>query len=340
MGVAAYRFTYGLAGALASAALVLPAQADDADLSAQVKMLQDEIASQQQAILAQQQKLQELEKRISEQPRVTGNAALATLRGAGKPGASNAAPQQVSQDQQQTQTQQPVGQAPAEERPQVQTLSDLGGVLSRHGQMTLEPTFEYDNSQFNQLFFSGLEVVNAVFIGGLNATNARRNTLTAGLNGRYGITDYLEANLRVPYVYRTDRQSTGVNTNTLNQNVEGNGIGDVEFGVHYQINRPQNGGAYYVGNLRVKSNTGSGPFDVPYSPTGVALKDNTGSGFWAVEPSLTVLYPSDPVVLFGNIGYTYSFGSDPESDHRRKFLWSHRSRCRRAIQRRHGFRHQ
>ena len=32
-----------------------------------------------------------------------------------------------------------------------------------------------------------------------------------------------------------------------------------------------------------------------------------GSGFWAVEPSLTVIYPSEPAVLFGNVGYLHSF---------------------------------
>jgi hypothetical protein len=31
----------------------------------------------------------------------------------------------------------------------------------------------------------------------------------------------------------------------------------------------------------------------------------TGSGFYAVEPSLTVIYPSDPAVFFANLGYIY-----------------------------------
>jgi len=311
--------------AVAAATLVaLPALADDSDLATQVKALQDEIAAQQkalhdaitqqqQAIAEQQKKLDELEKKISQQPRLAGSAALAGARGTGAPGSGGGPQVSQNQPQQQQQNgqqgQQPVGQAPEQERPQVQSLSDLGGVLSRQGHLTLEPTFEYDNSQFNQLFFSGLEVVNTVFIGGLNATNARRNTITAGLNARYGITDFLEANFRVPYVYRNDLQSTSlVNTNLPpTQNIRGLGIGDVEFGLHYQVNRPQNGGAYYVLNMRVKSDTGSGPFDIPYDANGVALKDNTGSGFWTAEPSITWLYPSDPVVLFANVGYAYSF---------------------------------
>src|SRR6185312_12554896 len=34
----------------------------------------------------------------------------------------------------------------------------------------------------------------------------------------------------------------------------------------------------------------------------------TGTGFYAAEPSLTVLYPSDPVILFGNVRYIHNFG--------------------------------
>src|SRR6185312_17162998 len=253
---------------------------------AQIAKLRDEIAAQQQTLAAQQKQLQALEQRVRLLPGGILASNLGNLRGAGEPGA------QVAQGQP-GQAAQPVGQAPAEsnQRPQVQALAELGGVLSPRGRLTVEPSFEYANSQFNQLFFSGLAIVNAVFIGGLDATNARRNTLTPALNLRYGITNFLEANLRIPYVYRSDRESQGINTNTLSRSVSGHDLGDIEFGLHYQINQPTNGGAYYVANFRVKSDTGTGPFDVPFDSAGVQQELPTGSGFWAVEPSLTVLYP-------------------------------------------------
>jgi hypothetical protein len=31
----------------------------------------------------------------------------------------------------------------------------------------------------------------------------------------------------------------------------------------------------------------------------------TGSGFWGVEPSVTVLFASDPIVLYGNLSYLW-----------------------------------
>ena len=41
-----------------------------------------------------------------------------------------------------------------------------------------------------------------------------------------------------------------------------------------------------------------------------ATAEPTGSGFLAVQPGLTWLYPSDPVVFFGNFSYLHSFGKD------------------------------
>jgi hypothetical protein len=36
----------------------------------------------------------------------------------------------------------------------------------------------------------------------------------------------------------------------------------------------------------------------------------TGSGFYGIQPSLTVLYSSDPAVFFGSVSYLHSFGRD------------------------------
>jgi len=39
-------------------------------------------------------------------------------------------------------------------------------------------------------------------------------------------------------------------------------------------------------------------------------KLGTGSGFWSVNPSLTFIIPSDPVAIFGNIGYLWTLPDD------------------------------
>src|SRR5690606_17560636 len=41
--------------------------------------------------------------------------------------------------------------------------------------------------------------------------------------------------------------------------------------------------------------------------TGLPLELPTGSGFQAIQPGLTWLYPSDPVVFFGSLSYLHNF---------------------------------
>jgi hypothetical protein len=46
------------------------------------------------------------------------------------------------------------------------------------------------------------------------------------------------------------------------------------------------------------------------SGTGLPLDLPTGSGFWAIQPSLTWLFPSDPAVFFGSVSYLYNIKRD------------------------------
>lgn len=194
-----------------------------------------------------------------------------------------------------------------EQRPAVNLLADVGGVLTPKGRFVVEPEFEYAYDTQNRFYFNGVEVIDSILVGQIQVTDAQRRTFTEALNMRYGISNRLEVDTRIPFVYRDDdltRQevSTG---NQRKDTLDNADLGDVEFGVHYQINRGQEGWPFFVGNFRVKSNTGQGSFDV--DPEDEVA---TGSGFWAVEPSLTVIYPTDPAVLFANIGYVYSIGDD------------------------------
>lgn len=74
-----------------------------------------------------------------------------------------------------------------------------------------------------------------------------------------------------------------------------------------------------VGALRIKAPTGEGPYDVDRrtlrdsqgNPIGVELSERpTGSGTWAYEPGVTMIYPSDPAVLFANLSYVWTQEED------------------------------
>ncbi len=53
------------------------------------------------------------------------------------------------------------------------------------------------------------------------------------------------------------------------------------------------------------------PCSPPQSPAaGLEKELPTGNGFWAFEPSVTAIIPSDPVVFYANLGYQWNVARD------------------------------
>lgn len=88
-------------------------------------------------------------------------------------------------------------------------------------------------------------------------------------------------------------------------------VGDAEVALRYQINEAKGPDrAIYVANLRLKSNTGRGPFDIGYDEFGIATGLATGSGFWGLQGGVSFLLPSDPVVIYGGTSYLWHIPAD------------------------------
>lgn len=214
----------------------------------------------------------------------------------------------------------PVGQAPAQaepERPEVPAIADVGGVLTRRGALVVEPSIQFSNSQVNRFTFLGVEILETFLIGVLEAEDVDRDVISPALEFRYGLTNRFEIGIEVPWVYREERRvaripniETGESSAPITQELDGDGLGDVSVSAHWQINRGDANGPFWVANLRYKSTTGDGPFDIDYNDAAIEEELATGSGFEAVEPSLTVLGTSDPLVLYANVGYLFNLEDD------------------------------
>ena len=205
-----------------------------------------------------------------------------------------------------------VGEAPPQQTkaPEVQALANVGGVLTPYGKVVVEPFLQYSRSSVNSFVFEGVQVVSSLLIGAVEANKTSRDLVTTGATFRLGVSDRMEIEARVPYVWRQDSlTNTITNTNnTTTANSNGYGLGDLEAAVHYQINDGLRDWPFFIGNFRFKSDTGSSPYNSQYNTDGTPHTLATGSGFMAVEPSITAIYPSDPATLFANLGYIHSFG--------------------------------
>jgi len=288
-----------LAGLLLSAAPV-HAQTND-ELAAQLKDLRAELAQQRARV-------EQLERQagVAAAPAPAPVQTLADARGAGT--ADDAA----------------VGRAPPTDGrpPEVAPIFEQPGVLTPRGKYVLEPAIQFGYSSSNRIALVGYTIIPALLIGLVDVREVKRNSTTASMTVRRGITNRLELELKVPYVYRSDATvSREIFTGTAVENVfqtSGKAIGDVELAARYQIN---NGGVdlpYFIGGLRLKTRTGRDPFDVVTdcttrcvgpnaTGTGLPLDLPTGSGFYSLQPSLTWLMPSDPAIFFGNFSYLHNF---------------------------------
>ncbi len=206
----------------------------------------------------------------------------------------------------------PVGEAPPTNsniEQKAEAVPEGQGVLTPKGRFVLDPSIEYTRSSTNRLVFRGIELIPGIQIGAIEASDADRDTIIATAALRYGLTNRLEIEARAPLLYRADRIQVIQQRDeqiTREVDLEETGVGDVELSLRYQLNEPKPQKPIWVAGLRVKSDTGSSPFEIPFDEFGVATGLATGSGFWGVQPSLSFLLPSDPVVIYGGAGYLWN----------------------------------
>jgi len=193
------------------------------------------------------------------------------------------------------------------------TLSTVGGVLTPKGQIVIDPSIEYDYWAQNQFGVNGFQIIPGITFGNVIATRFEQNITTAGVTGRWGVTDRLELNAKVPFVYNAgstnDLIASGPGATLSSVSATGTSLGDIQFGASYQVNSGESGWPIFVGNFLFKTVTGVSPFQVPIITqsgpngqlAGAPQKLATGTGFYTLTPSLTVLLPTAPGVLFANL---------------------------------------
>lgn len=303
-------FALALLASSASLCAWQPANAQDvasdlAELKAALARQQAQIEAQQHTIEQQQNQLKSLEQLLTD-PAMAGYRGMGIV---GAPPVQTASQQPPANGQDMPET--PVGEAQEVEpdtRIQAAAVPQEQGVLTPGGTFVIEPSFDYNQSSTDRLVFRGFELIPGIQVGVIEASKARRDTLVDTIALRYGVTPRLEVEARFPFIHRYDRIEVAQQRDegiVRSISLEGNHIGDIEMAVRYQFNRQKGQNPIFVGSLRVKSDTGRGPFDISYDEFGVASGLSTGSGFWGVQPGINMLLPSDPVVIFGGVSYLW-----------------------------------
>ena len=296
-----------------SHAQVLPAASNDSEM--RIEQLRQQLVEQalqidglRQAVAEQESRQRELQRLLGQETRPVANQAAQSTT----PSAADSARRAVQ-----------VGSAPPQEfqPPAVAPLFDQQGILTPKGKFVLEPSLQYGYSSSSRVALVGYTVIPALLIGLVDVREVKRNTVTGALTTRYGLSNRLEVEARLPYVYRSDASiSREIFTGSASENAfnnSGKALGDIELAARYQLNEGGANQPYFLGTLRFKSRTGKDPFEVVTdcvtrcigntTGTGLPLDLPTGSGFYSLQPGLTWLFPSDPAVFFGSFSYTHNF---------------------------------
>ena len=304
-----------------------------------ISQLREELIKQNKQLAAQQLALKEQEKQLLAYKQALDralqeqgqriDAMKAQLDGTGGKQASqptnaivrNVPPQRVAKTDKSVP--EVVGQAPERPKeskpPQVAPIFDQPGVLTAKGKFVFEPSLQYSYSSSNRVALVGFTILPAITIGLIDIRSVSSSTWIGALTARYGLTNRLEVEAKLPYAHRSDSTLGRVINNPATADSvfdsSGSGIGDVELAARYQFNDGGENTPYYVGTLRVKTRTGKDPFEVNIDPdTSFPTSLPTGSGFYGIEPGITVIYPSDPAVFFGSVSYLWNIKRDINRD--------------------------
>jgi hypothetical protein len=292
------------------AAAAAPEQADINVLRQQLEEQSQKLTEQQQLLETELKKLEQSRQSLEE----TRRSIEAMQLQLGMP--VNINPLQVSQAEQSMYR----GRGPDTAAERVDNVLEAvnlftePSIMTPKGTFIFDPYLQYAYDSSDRLSVIGFSVLNAVLIGEIDVSHVNRTNLIVNLGGRYGVTDRFEIEARVPYIYRTDDTlARPIATATQDQlyNSNGSGLGDVELAARYQLNAPRDDGAFYIAGLRFKSRTGKDIYSVGYDPlTNLPTELATGSGFYSLQPSLSGVLPSDPVVFFGGVNYTWNIKRD------------------------------
>ncbi len=181
------------------------------------------------------------------------------------------------------------------------TMFERDYILLKRCRFEMEEIFSYVFYSANTIYLESFAILDPVFLtlGEFGVERARRSIFTNILSFRYGLRDYLQLDVIVPYIYRHDRMVV-VETGT-ERSIQTANIGDISFNLTYQPVREGRAKPAILTILGFKTKTGISPFTID------PIEDiPTGSGYYSVKFGFTFIKSVDPAVIFANISYAYN----------------------------------
>ena len=312
-------------GAPAASAQSAEDEADLQQLSQELAALKASYAQEVRRLRELDMQVQALQARLAGKVPVAGTQAVAPVAAASAPpvpsGAAGQAPAQPPSGEGYASTAAEAEKAKAESMPRsVADVKQQARALFDQ-KLVIENGLTYSRYDRKQITLNGFLALDAIFLGNIAIENVESDTLNYNLAARWGVSPNLTLNLDVPYIARkTVYQKGGAGgaaATIAQEETTGSGIGDVVASANYRLFGESGARPETVLNFGVTMPTGREPYGIPWTVLErddddfirFAVPDHqpTGNGAWQASIGLAAVKTSDPAILFGNIGYTYSF---------------------------------
>ncbi|MDG2390540.1 MAG: hypothetical protein P8M30_14620 [Planctomycetaceae bacterium] len=134
----------------------------------------------------------------------------------------------------------------------------------------------------------------------LNATQ-KRQVFSSPLEFRLGLFENLQGFMSIPIGW-SGRSVTAGNSKTDSDTY---GLGDLGLGLTRVMWAPEKSKKRILGFVQTSAPTGDGAISLSQQNRNASL----GAGYWTLTAGANMSQSMDPVVLFGSLGYTYTFGT-------------------------------
>ncbi|MBK5911987.1 hypothetical protein CCR85_10850 [Rhodothalassium salexigens] len=208
---------------------------------------------------------------------------------------------------------------PQPTKPTDQLLVDRGGVLLPKGMLQVEPSVDYTHVSSDRVAISGFTIFDAIVIGSIRVDDLARDIATSALTLRYGVWDRWQVDVRVPAIYRRDKEIFSAGTSdAFERRIDGAGLGDLEATVSYQPLAQRGWWPALIVRARGRFPTGRNAFEIDREqvrrpntddivPGETRLVDApTGAGFYGASGGVTGVWRADPAVFFMGGSYTHN----------------------------------
>ena len=312
-------------GAPAASAQSAEDEADLQQLSQELAALKASYAQEVRRLRELDMQVQALQARLAGKVSPAGTQATAPVAAASAPpvpsGAAGQAPAQPPSGEGYASTAAEAEKAKAESMPRsVADVKQQARALFDQ-KLVIENGLTYSRYDRKQITLNGFLALDAIFLGNIAIENVESDTLNYNLAARWGVSPNLTLNLDVPYIARkTVYQKGGAGgaaATIAQEETTGSGIGDVVASANYRLFGESGARPEAVLNFGVTMPTGREPYGIPWTVLErddddfirFAVPDHqpTGNGAWQASIGVSAVKTSDPAILFGNIGYTYSF---------------------------------